>query len=213
VYVLVAAALLRKPPLEVGKKERDLAKTCCLGIIYGMGIKELAKRYKVAEHVASRFMGQFHEAFPLVRQWASAVKRRCHDDGFVTTLSNRRRQVPRAAPGDSAGRARAERQAVNSVVQGSASDLLKLAMVRIHRHLEALTAGDDGGTFTAGAAAGAAAGRAGARLLLQVHDELIFDVAAQPEAIAALVGVLRDCMEREVVATLSLRAPLAVKVP
>jgi len=221
VYVQVASSLLRKPPVEVTVRERDLAKTCCLGIIYGMGVRELARRYKVSEHVAGRFVGSFHEAFPGVRAWAIAVKRRCHDEGFVTTIANRRRQVPRAAPGDGAGRARAERQAVNSVVQGSASDLLKLAMVRIHQHLETPRGegggGGEGGEGGGGGggAANAGAGEAawgGARLLLQVHDELIFDVAAQPRAITALVAVLRDCMEREVVEVLGLRVPLAVKV-
>ena len=213
VYIQVAAALLKRPTSAVTPKDRSLAKTCCLGIIYGMGVKELAKRYRLRETDASSFMRAFHEAFPAVRVWASSVKREVHDKGYVTTIANRKRLVPRVEPGDGAGRARAERQAVNSVVQGSASDIMKLSMIAIHRDLEkewdssAVTNRALDSTSRAGFGPSPPP-----RLLLQVHDELIFNVTAQPVAIAKLVETLRRCMEREVVESLGLRVPLAVTV-
>jgi hypothetical protein len=125
---------------------------------------------------------------------------------------------------------------VNSVIQGSASDVIKLAMIGIHRHLEEdhhnhyLSERRGGGSGGSSAAAAAASQEEGGRsedehmptasppppppprMLLQVHDELIFDVAANAAAIGKLVGVIRDCMELAVVRELGIRVPLAVKI-
>jgi type IV secretory pathway TrbL component len=174
-----------------------------------MGTKELAKRYQVADAVAAKFVATFHGAFPAVKQWTAHVKRQCHVQGFVTTITQRRRLVARAADGDGAAKARQDRQAVNSVVQGSASDIMKLAMIDIHHKLDHDTTEADPATASSSAAP-AISRPPPPRMILQVHDELIFEVAAQPKAIAQLVTTVRHCMEVEVVASLGLKVPLVV---
>lgn len=163
---------------------------------------ELAKRYKVAEAVAAKFVSTFHRAFPAVKQWTAHVKRQCHEQGFVTTITQRRRLVVRTDDRDSAARARLDRQAVNSVVQGSASDIMKLAMIAIHKTLATnrnlpLPSSNQPPPPPP-------------RMILQVHDELIFEVAAQARVIAQLVADMRQCMEVHVVESLGLKVPLAV---
>ncbi len=96
-YRLVASSLTGKPAGSVEPAERALAKTCCLGVIYGMGSKELAKRFKLSEAAAARFVAGFFARFPKVQQWAAAVRAAVHADGFVTTIAQRRREVWRPA--------------------------------------------------------------------------------------------------------------------
>jgi len=169
-----------------------------------MGTVELAKRYKVAEAIAAKFVATFHRAFPAVKQWTAHVKRQCHDQGFVTTITQRRRLVVRTDDRDSAAKARLERQAVNSVVQGSASDIMKLAMIAIHKTL------DTNQETTPVLPPSNQPRPPPPRMILQVHDELIFEVAAQARVIAQLVADMRQCMEVHVVASLRLKVPLAV---
>ena len=169
-----AARLAGKAEEEVSREERDRAKTVNFGVLYGMGAHGLAQRLRIARAEAQRFIDEYFAAFPGVRQWIDATLLRARSEGSVSTILGRRRALPELASANGALRSFGERVAINTPIQGSAADLIKLAMLRIHAWL---------------AASGLAA-----RLLLQVHDELLFEApAAELDALAA--GVI-PLMER-----------------
>jgi DNA polymerase-1 len=169
-----AALLHDMDPSQVGPDERRRAKTINFGLIYGMGARKLGQDLGIPLAEARMFIERYFSRFARIKAFFDAVEEAARRDGFVTTLSGRRRPLPDMRSQSGQARALAERQAVNTLIQGSAADLIKFAMLAVHGDplLKDL----------------------GARLLLQVHDELIVEVPQEnaPQAAGRLSALMTD---------------------
>jgi DNA polymerase theta len=192
-FVALAARWRGVAPAAVTAAQRAEAKELTYGVCYGMGDAALSGKLGVDARAAGRLRADFLAALPGVERWRRSVIAACRADGFVETLSGRRRWIPAIASEVGPLRAQAERRAVNSVCQGSAADVAKAAMVAFARRARR--------ELPPGAAA----------LVLQIHDELLVDVA--PEAAAAAAALLLACMEGAPAALgKPLSVPLRVKI-
>lgn len=184
------ASLVYGVPLEgVTAEQRDFAKRINFGIAYGMGAPSLASSTGMSQRDAERFIAGYFRNFAQVHAWIAQTKALAARQGYVTTLMGRRRYFPRLAPGmqpSARERSRDERLAINTPVQGSAAEVVKLAMLKLHARLQAE--------------------RCAAAITLQIHDELVVDCASEDAARAATF--VREEMER----AYPLRAPLKVDV-
>jgi DNA polymerase-1 len=171
---------------EVTSELRSRAKAINFGVIYGMGARALAKQISVSVKEASSFIATYFETYPGVRRFIDATKEKAHRDGWVETLLGRRRLLPDIDSSNHQVRSFQERVAVNTPIQGTAADLVKLAMIRIQGDLEKSDLD--------------------ALMLLQVHDELVFEVA--PGDVDALGTLVRSGME----GALDLKVPLVVDI-
>ena len=174
------------PGGEVSVEMRRRAKAVNFGILYGQGEVGLAASVGFSREEARRFIGAYFSRFPRVREYIDAMLERARDDGYVTTLMGRRRWLPDLRSRNYGLRAAAERMAINAPLQGSAADLIKIAMVRVALAFDAR--------------------RLPARLVLQVHDELIADVP--PAHVKDVRALVVDAMEH----AMDLDVPLAVDV-
>ena len=156
------------------------------GIVYGISAYGLSENLDIPREEAQQYIDAYLARFPHVQDFIQRTIEQAARDGYVTTLLGRRRPVPEIRASNRQTRGLGERLAVNSVMQGTAADIIKVAMIRIHRRLR-----DEG--------------RA-ARLVLQVHDELLLEV---PETeLSAVRGLVRE----EMCAAYPLDPPLAVDV-
>ena len=154
------------------------------GLAYGMGAPGLAERLNVERSEAEEIMDAYFEQFGGVADFLEEVVKQAHRDGFTTTMFGRRRYLPELGSGNPRMRAIGERQALNAPIQGSAADIMKLAMIAVD---DALTA--EG---------------LGTKMILTVHDELVFEVPSdERDAAAALV-------QREMTGVCEMEVPLAV---
>ena len=186
VHKRTAAALFGvMPPLVTGEMRRR-AKAVNFGIIYGMGPQRLARDQGVTHKEAEAFIREYFERFPKVKAYIDATIAAAERDGRVRTLFGRLRYFPDLRGGDRVARMQALRAAVNTTIQGTAADLIKKAMVDLARRLR----------------------REGcrARMVLQVHDELVLEAPAAEAADVA--GLVREVME----GTHPLDVPLSVDV-
>jgi len=171
---------------QVTAEMRARAKTINFATIYGQGPFALARQLGITQDEARDFIRRYFERFAGVRAWLDHTVEEARRRGYVETLFGRRRYIPELKDRSFSVRAFGERTATNSPLQGSAADLIKVAMVRIHRRL-----GQQG---------------LGGRMVLQVHDELVFEV---PEAeLEAVQGVAK----REMEGAAALRVPLVVTI-
>ncbi|MDO9172027.1 MAG: DNA polymerase I [bacterium] len=186
VHRRTAALINGLPEGEVTMQMRSRAKAINFGVIYGMGARALARRITVSVREAAAFIDAYFRTYPGVRDYVTATREAARRDGFVTTMSGRRRPLPDIASDDPRRRSLAERMAVNTPIQGAAADLIKQAMLRVDGELR----------------------RGGSRalLLLQVHDELLLEVPR--DELADVSALVRGAMEQ--VATLAV--PLVVDV-
>ncbi len=168
-----AAKLLGKEEEAVVREERDRAKMVNYGVLYGMGARGMASRLGIAREEAQAFISDYFAAFPGIRDWTQSLLAQARADGFVSTLMGRVRPLPEIGSSNGRLRSFAERAAVNTPIQGSAADLIKLAMLRVDEILRK--------DFTDCA------------LLLQVHDELLFEVPE--DQVDAVLPPLREAME------------------
>lgn len=181
-----ASIIFGVPLEEVTPEMRARAKTINFGTIYGQGPFALARQLGISQDEARDFIAQYFVRFSGVRAYLDLQVRLAREQGYVETLFGRRRYIPEIKDKNFNLRGFAERTAANSPLQGSAADLIKIAMVRIHDTLKAE--------------------RSGGRLLLQVHDELVLEAPeAEVDAVAALV---RGHME----GAATLKVPLVVDV-
>ncbi|CAM9118397.1 unnamed protein product [Sphacelaria rigidula] len=200
VYRGLAAEVFKKEAGTVSDAERTRAKVVCLGIIYGMGTPQVARKLGVTESQAHGLVRSFLKAFPKIEPFLAATRRYARDKGYVCTLTGRRRHLPEINNARSAVlKAQAERQAVNSVVQGTAADIIKSAMVllavRLDQWRRSLQPGGDS-----------------PRMIMQIHDELVFECPAREEDLGKLKGLLKKCMEEETPARLGIKCPLTVNM-
>jgi DNA polymerase-1 len=181
------AALIFDVPLEqVTSEMRGRAKTINFATIYGQGPHALSRQLKISHAEAKEFIERYFERFQQVRAYLDSMVDYAREHGYVETIFKRRRYIPELRDRNFNIRAFGERTAANSPIQGSAADLIKIAMIHIHERL--------------------LAERFSARMLLQVHDELVFEVPGpELDAVSAVVRA-----EMEGAATLSV--PLVVDV-
>jgi DNA polymerase I len=180
-----AALVFGVPRDEVTREMRGRAKTVNFAVIYGIGPFSLAQQLGVSNAEAKEFIDRYFERFPGVRSYLDEQVEKARLQGYVETLTGRRRYIPEIQSRNFNIRSFGERAATNAPIQGSSADLIKIAMIDIHRAL--------------------AAEGSRARMLLQVHDELLFEVPRGEEA--ALLELVRGRME----GAASLRVPLVVE--
>jgi DNA polymerase-1 len=181
------AALIFDVPLEqVTSEMRGRAKTINFATIYGQGPHALSRQLKVSHGEAKEFIERYFERFLRVREYLDSMVEVGRAHGYVETIFRRRRYVPELRDRNFNVRAFGERTAANSPIQGSAADLIKIAMIRIHERLPRE--------------------RLNARMLLQVHDELVLEVPG-PE-LETVIGVVKEEME----GAAELSVPLVVDV-
>ena len=174
IHAATAAEVLGKERATLTKDERNVAKMVNFGIIYGISSFGLSENLEIPRDEAQAYIDAYLARFPHVQDFIQRTIEQAARDGYVTTLLGRRRPVPEIRASNRQTRSLGERLAVNSVMQGTAADVIKAAMVAIHRRLR-----DEG--------------RA-ARLVLQVHDELLLEV---PEAeVSAIKALVREEMCR-----------------
>jgi DNA polymerase I len=155
VHAATAAEVFEISRDEVDVGQRSKAKMVNFGIVYGLTGFGLADRLNIPRKEGEEFVARYLERFPAVRAFREQVIERAQEEGYVTTLMGRRRPIPELRSGNPNTRRLGERLAVNTVIQGTAADIIKVAMVRCHRALA------EAGTKT--------------RLVLQIHDELLFE--------------------------------------
>jgi DNA polymerase-1 len=186
IHAATAAEVLGKERAKLTKDERDVAKMVNFGIIYGISAFGLSENLEIPKDDAQTYIDAYLARFPRVQEFIERTVAQASADGYVTTLLGRRRPIPELRAANWATRSLGERLAVNSVMQGTAADVIKVAMVRVHDRLRS-------------------EGR-GARLVLQVHDELLLEV---PET---EVSAVRDIVRQEMTGAYPLDPPLAVDV-
>ena len=189
IHAATASAMFGVPLAEMTPDLRRRAKTINFGIIYGISAFGLADRLGIGREEASAFIKQYFERFPGIRDYIDTTKRLCRDLGYVTTLFGRVCHYPQIRSNNPNERASVERQAINAPIQGSAADIIRRAMIRMEDALKAE--------------------RLNVRMLLQVHDELVFE-APEDEVEKALPVISRIMVEAPAPA-LTLRVPLVVE--
>jgi DNA polymerase I len=173
IHLRTAAEVFGVDANAVTAEMRRQAKTINFGIIYGMSPFGLARELGIPQAVARAFIQRYFERYPGVRAYVEQMPLRARELGFVTTLLQRRRVLPDISSRNRNLRQFAERTAINTPIQGSAADMIKLAMIQIDSALE-----------TKGVPA---------RMIMQVHDELVFEV--EREAVPEVAALVRERME------------------
>ena len=173
IHARTASEILGVPIEGVTPDMRRIAKAINFGIIYGMGSRKLSEELGIEHDRAKEYIDSYYKRYSGVNRYREEMIRTGSEKGYVTTLFNRRRYLPEIKSGNNRARAEAERIAINTPIQGTAADLIKMAMIRIYRRL----------TREAFAS----------RMLLQVHDELLFEVPE--EEIEAVTPIIKKEME------------------
>jgi DNA polymerase-1 len=187
IHAMVAAKIFGVPENQVTKDQRRSAKAINFGVIYGMSPHGLATRQNLDRDTAARFIDDYFAQFPAVQEYQARLLANCAKTGQATTLLGRRRKIAGVRPRTTyRSLNQPEREAVNTEIQGSAADMIKLAMLRVSRRLNAE--------------------KMQARMLLTVHDELVFETP--PGERDRLVRLARD----EMIAALPLDVPVEVDV-
>jgi len=176
VHARTAALLFGKDASDVQPAERRIGKTINFGVIYGMSAFRLSRDLRIPRAEADGFIARYFETYQGVNEFIAKTVREAEANGFVTTITGRRRQILGIGSRNRTEKNAAERVAVNTRIQGSAADVVKIAMLQVDR---AISRAD-----------------LGARLLLQVHDELILEV--RERAVKAVEPVVRSAMEKAV---------------
>ena len=184
IHARTASEILGVPPDQVTPDMRRIAKAINFGIIYGMGPQTLSETLEIDLRSAKEYILAYYQKYQGVGRYKEASIQSAREKGYVTTLFNRRRYLPDVLHENRVIRAEAERMAVNTPIQGTAADLIKKAMIRIHARLKKE--------------------KSKARLLLQVHDELLLEVPE--EETAPIETMVKEEMER----VYPLRVPLRV---
>jgi DNA polymerase I len=186
VHSATAAEVLHIEPEEIGPAERSKAKMVNYGIAYGLSAFGLADRLQISKEEAGAYIERYFDRFPAVKGFIDATIEQAEKEGYVTTLMGRRRNIPELRSHQRQRRLLGERLAVNTVIQGTAADIIKVAMVRCRRAL--------------------AESNLDVRLVLQIHDELLFE--GPPDQMETASELVR----REMCSAFDLDPPLAVDI-
>lgn len=182
IHAATAARIYKKQLADVSRDERTRAKRANFGIIYGITVFGLAERLDISRDEAKALIEGYFETFPRVQAYMEEAKALARERGYAETLFGRRRYLPDITSHNATVRAFAERNAINAPIQGTAADIIKIAMARIHRRFEEE--------------------RLQSRMILQVHDELNFSVL--PEERERVENIVLDAMQ----GAISLSVPL-----
>jgi len=185
IHSATAARVFDLKPGELTVGHRSTAKMVNYGLAYGMGAPGLADRLNIPVDEARAIMDTYFERFSGVATFLDQVVKQAHADGFTTTMFGRRRYLPELGSGNPRVRAIGERQALNAPIQGSAADIMKLAMIGVDQAL-----GEDG---------------LATKMILTVHDELVFEVPTGEEDAA------KELVEREMTSVADMKVPLVVE--
>ena len=182
IHAATAALLFRKPIAEVTQEERRRAKTANFGIIYGISSFGLSQRLDIPRKEAKQIIEGYFESYPDVKRYMTEVVEKAKEQGYVTTIFGRRRMLNDIASRNAVARGLAERNAINAPIQGSAADIMKIAMVEIRRRFRA-----EG---------------IRSKMILQVHDEVVVDTLRSE--LPTVERIVREAME----SAAALRVPL-----
>jgi len=184
IHAATAAKVYGIPMEEVSREMRRNAKTVNFGIVYGISAFGLSERLNIPRGEAANIINQYFKQYPGIRQYMDQTIKFAKVNGYVETLMGRRRYLRDINSANQTIRGFAERNAINAPIQGSAADMIKIAMVRIHHEFEKqnLTS----------------------KMIMQVHDELVFDVY-QPE-----MEVVKEIVRRNMTEAMPLKVPVVV---
>jgi DNA polymerase-1 len=186
IHRATAVLIYGLPEKEVSDPMRETAKRINFGIIYGLSSYGLSRDLGISLEAAQAFIDAYFARYPKVKTYIEDQIKKAQGTGFVTTILGRRRYLPEINNKNQAIRQLAERQAINTPIQGSASDLIKLAMINIHQEIKK---------------------RALAiQMIMQIHDELVFNVASS--GMSDAVDLVQDRMEQ----VLKLDVPIKVSI-
>ena len=189
IHAMTASEMFGVPVKDMPSEVRRRAKAINFGIIYGISAFGLANQLSISREEAGDYIKTYFQRFPGIRDYMDATKKAAHAHGFVETIFGRRMHYPEINTKNPSMRGFLERAAINAPIQGSAADIIRRAMIRMPAALER-------------------AKLASARMLLQVHDELVFEVA-DAEA-TSLIKVARQVMETAAEPALKLSVPIHV---
>jgi len=180
IHTITASHVFHVSSKEVTKEQRRYAKTVNFGILYGMSAFGLADRLHIPQGEARQLITNYYSSFPKVEQFMNGIMEFARKNGYVETLLGRRRYIRDINSGNSMLRKAAERNAINAPIQGTAADVIKIAMIRIYKELKIRSLNT--------------------KMVLQVHDELVFDVPLEElDIIAEIVPELMStALEMEV---------------
>jgi len=173
IHSQTAADIFRVTKVLITPEMRRIAKSINFGIVYGMSSFGLSEQLGISRREAQLFIDRYFEQYPGIKRFMEETIAQARADGYVSTLLGRRRQLPEINSSNRTRREFAERTAINTPIQGTAADIIKLAMLRVHEELTAC--------------------QCKARLLLQIHDELVFEVPVEEsDAVKALIVPLME---------------------
>lgn len=176
IHAATAAKIYKKPIEEISKDMRRKAKTANFGIIYGITSFGLAERLSIGRDEAKQLIDGYFESYPKIKQFIDDCISSAREKGYAETILHRKRYLPDISSANSVVRKFAERNAVNAPIQGSAADIIKIAMVNIHKKMREMNLRS--------------------QMILQVHDELDFNVF--PEELQTVIDIVRNGMENAV---------------
>jgi DNA polymerase-1 len=184
IHISTAAKIFRVNESDVTSFMRNAAKTANFGIIYGISAFGLSQRLDISRSDAAQLIQGYFENFPGVKEFMDRAIQKAREKGYAETIMGRRRMLPDIQSANSFVRGMAERNAINAPIQGSAADIIKLAMVKIHSKLDLFKT----------------------RMILQVHDELIFDVWKDE------LDEVKTLVKYEMEKVVNLKVPLLVEI-
>jgi DNA polymerase-1 len=184
IHTRTASEIFGLPPDEITPEMRRKAKAVNFGIIYGISAFGLAQDIGVSSIEAKRYIDSYFARYPKVREFLDRTIQDAKANGYVTTLFGRRRFIPELSSSTASVRSFGERTAVNTPIQGTAADLIKLAMIHIHQRLQQE--------------------RLHSKMILQVHDELVFEVADSE------IDLMKKLVKEEMEGVLMLSVPIKV---
>jgi DNA polymerase-1 len=188
IHALTASEMFNVPLDEMTPETRRNAKAINFGIIYGMSAFGLAKNIGISRTEAGEYIKKYFEKFPGIKAYMEDTKEQAREDGYVKTIFGRKCHISGIKDSNQMMRAFAERQAINAPIQGAAADIMRRAMLRMPKAISKVD---------------------GARLLLQVHDELVFEV---PEKSAEdLIAAVKPAMENAAMPAVHISVPLEVE--
>jgi len=167
---------------EVTSLMRRKAKAVNFGIVYGISDFGLAQQLQISREEAKAYIDKYLETYPRIKGYMEEVITYCQQHGYVKTLLNRRREIPEINDKNYMTREFGKRAAMNAPIQGTAADLIKIAMINIHNKMSQL--------------------QLQSKMILQVHDELVFNV------VNGEYEVMKELVEKEMAAAMKLKVPL-----
>jgi len=185
VHAITASKIFKLPLEEVTSEQRRMAKTANFGIMYGISAFGLSQRLNISRTESKKIIDDYFDSFPTIKEWIEKTRESASVRGYVETLFGRRRYLPDINSRNATARALAERNAVNAPIQGTAADIIKMAMNKVDLRIRNAALKS--------------------KMVLQIHDELVFE--APVEEVDQLMEIIKSEMEN----VLTLSVPLTVE--